>query len=263
MRPNADRRSHSNCRVTLTVIASVVLVALAVAEEPDSAFARANDLYRTGAYGQAAERYESIASQGFVSGELYFNLGNAYYRDGNIGRAILAFERAARLRPSDDDVAHNLRLARLKAVDRIDPVPEFFLVAWLHAASEVIAPSVSRTLFLSLWTVLFGSLVALYLGRTATVVQWSRIAFFVVVPFAFLIGGLWAAQLTALNDDHSGIILTPTVTVRSSPDANAVDAFVIHEGLKVELGVTVDGWTRVTLADGKVGWVKAGDVEPI
>lgn len=235
----------------------------AMAQLPDSAFARATELYRGGAFSEAAQALESVVAQGVASGEVYFNLGNAYYRDGNVGRAILAFERAARFLPSDDDVAHNLRLARLKAVDRIDPVPEFFFVAWLRSVSEVLPPTSARALFLTCWAVVFGSLVALYLGRTAAVVRIARVAFFAAVPLAVVLGGLWLAQLTALNEDHSGIILTPTVTARSSPDANAVDAFVIHEGLRVEIGVTVDGWTRVTLADGKVGWVKEGDVERI
>lgn len=235
----------------------------AAAQGADSTFARASDLYRAGAFAESAQRFESIVEQGLVSGEVYFNLGNAYYRDGNVGRAILAFERAARLLPSDDDVAHNLKLARLKAVDRIDPVPEFFLVAWLRSLSAVLSPTATKSLFLALWTIVFGSLAALYLARTASMVQWSRVAFFVAVPLAVLFGSLWLGQMTALQEDHFGIVLTPTVTARSSPDANAVDAFVIHEGLKVEIGVTVDGWTRITLADGKVGWVKEGDVKEI
>lgn len=251
-------------RVTLLLLFGLaVAISSAMAQSPDSVFARATDLYRAGAFREAAQALETIIAQGMASGEVYFNLGNAYYRDGNVGRAILAFERAARLLPSDDDVSHNLRLARLKAVDRIDPVPEFFLVVWLRSVSEVLPPSHARALFLTWWAVVFGALVALYLGRTAAVVRWARITFFAAVPLAMLLGGLWIAQLTALNEEHAGIILTPTVTARSSPDANAVDAFVIHEGLKVEIGVTVDGWTRVTLADGKVGWVREGDVEEI
>lgn len=258
-----------NSAATIHKIARLLLLGVfvagpaAMAQLPDSAFARATEYYRAGAFSEAAQALESVVAQGVVSGEVYFNLGNAYYRDGNVGRAILAFERAARLLPSDDDVAHNLRLARLKAVDRIDPVPEFFFVAWLRSISEVLSPTTTRWLFLVFWSAVFGSLVALYLGRTAFVVRTARIAFFAAVPLAVMLGGLWIAQLMALNDVHSGIILTPTVTARSSPDANAVDAFVIHEGLKVEVGVTVDGWTRVTLADGKVGWVREGDVERI
>lgn len=254
----------STSRIRRSLIAVVLLWGTAASSpSADSAFSRATELYRTGAFGEAAQTLESIVAQGSASGEVYFNLGNAYYRDGNVGRAILAFERALRYLPSDDDVAHNLRLARLRAVDRIDPVPEFVLVAWLRMVSDVVPPSASRALFLIFWTVVFGSLVVLYLGRTAALVRWSRIAFFVAVPLAVLLGALWIAQLTALTDDSAGIILTPTVTARSSPDAASVDAFVIHEGLKVEIGVTVDGWTRVTLADGKVGWVKAADVERI
>ena len=240
-----------------------LLVVSATGQSADTLFSRANDLYRAGAFAQAAQQYEAILSQGSVSGEVQFNLGNCYYREGGVGRAILAFERAQRLMPSDDDVAHNLHLARLKTVDRIEPVPEFFLVAWLRAASEIVPPAWSRTLFLSFWSLVFASLAALYLGRSAAIIRWSRIAFFGTIPPALVFGIMFVAQVMVLREENAGIIVTPTVTAKSSPDATGVDAFVIHEGLKVEMATTVDGWTRVTLADGKVAWVRAADVERI
>ncbi len=229
----------------------------------DTLFARANDLYRAGAYEQAAVAYEAILAQGSVSGELQFNLGNCYYRQGEVGRAILAYERAARVMPSDDDVRHNLHLSRLRAVDRIDPVPEFFLVSWLRITSEYIPASRARVVFFAFWALLFGSLAVLYLGRRTVVITWSRLVFFVSIPVALLSGILFFSQSVALQEENAGIIVTPTVTAKSSPDATGTDAFVIHEGLKVEMATTVDGWTRVTLADGKVGWVRMGDVEKI
>ena len=238
----------------------MLVVAAAPAQSADTLFARANDLYRAGAYNQAAQQYESILARGAVSGEVQFNLGNCYYRQGEVGRAILAFERAARLMPSDGDVNHNLHLARLRAVDRIDPVPEFFLVSWLRSASSVVPPDSSRGLFFTFWGMLFGTLAVLYLARTGAVVRWSRVSFLVSVPLALVTGLLFVSQLMALHEENAGIILTPTVTAKSSPDATGADAFVIHEGLKVEMATTVDGWTRVTLADGKVGWVREGDV---
>ena len=91
-----------------------LLVVSATGQSADTLFSRANDLYRAGAFAQAAQQYEAILSQGSVSGEVQFNLGNCYYREGGVGRAILAFERAQRLMPSDDDVAHNLHLAPVK-----------------------------------------------------------------------------------------------------------------------------------------------------
>lgn len=229
----------------------------------DTLFSRAHDLYRAGAYEQAAAAYETIIAQGSVSGELQFNLGNCYYRQGEVGRAILAYERAARLMPSDDDVRHNLQLSRLRAVDRIEPVPEFFLVSWLRIASEYVPVSRARVFFFAFWALLFASLAVLYLGRSVTVVTWSRLTFFVSLPVALLSGILYFSQTVALQEENAGIIVTPTVTAKSSPDASGTDAFVVHEGLKVEMATTVDGWTRVTLADGKVGWVREKDVEKI
>lgn len=254
--------NHSR-RASVLPILFVLFAALSYGQSSDSLFVRANDLYRAGGFDQAAQQYEAILAQGVVSGEVQFNLGNAYYRQGEVGRAILAYERAARLMPSDDDVRHNLHLSRLRAVDRIDPVPEFFFVSWLRVASEYIPVSRARVIFFAFWAILFGSLAVLYLGRSLALIKWSRLVFFISVPCALLFGILFFSQSVALREENAGIIVTPTVTAKSSPDASGSDAFVIHEGLKVEMATTVDGWTRVTLADGKVGWVRMRDVEKI
>ena len=117
------------------------------AQTPDDAFNRGNELYRAGKYQEAVKEYESVIKQGKVSAELFFNLGNAYYRDRQLARAILSYERAAQEHPNDPDIEHNLKLAYMKTVDRIEPVPEMFLVQWLHAVGSLMPSATVRVLF--------------------------------------------------------------------------------------------------------------------
>ena len=110
------------------LFAALVLAAISVsAETPEQVFQQGNSLYQQGNFAGAIERYESILSTGMANGDLYFNLGNAYYKQGNMGKAILQYERALRIMPGDDDLRHNLQLANLQLVDRIDPTPRLFV----------------------------------------------------------------------------------------------------------------------------------------
>jgi len=124
-----------------TKLACLILsfVVAAEAQTPEEMFQQANDQYREGRYNQAADQYESLLGRGIVSAPLFFNLGNSYYRMGRHAEAILAYERALRLEPGDEDAVFNLKLARMRTIDRIEPVPELFLISWLRAAAGVVS----------------------------------------------------------------------------------------------------------------------------
>ncbi len=249
-----------------TAMAMIVLAlaALPLAAQPvDSLFSNAEAAYRAGAFADAITSYETIISGGWASAQVYYNLGNTYYRAGNIGRAILSYERALRLDPTDGDIQHNLELVRLRTVDRIDPLPELFLVTWVRRLNATVPVSITTTLFLIGWGCLFLSLAVMYLVRSHTVVRFMRIAFFSGAGAGVLFGVLLLIQVLVVPRSEDGIIMSPTVTAKSSPDMQSVDAFVVHEGLKVSLGDSIDDWVRITLADGKTGWVLRADVEQV
>ena len=235
----------------------------APAQTPEDAFNRGNVYYRAGKYEDAAKEYESIIKQGEFSAELYFNLGNAYYRDGQLARAILSFERAAQLRPNDPDIDHNLKLSYLKTVDRIEAVPDMVLIQWMHAAASWIAPETARAFFVVSWVLLFGSLATMYLLRRPAVLRTVRLVFFISCAFTVLAAMMLGIQSFRDTAKDKAIITAQTVTAKSSPDAKAVDAFVIHEGVKVKLTDAVGDWVKVTLLDGKIGWIPANQCERI
>jgi hypothetical protein len=250
-------------RLILFAVFIVFLAPIARAQAPDDNFNHGNELYRGGQYREAAKEYEHILQQGFVSTELLYNLGNAYYRGEQLGRAILSYERAAQLSPNDPDIEHNLKLAYFKTIDRIDPVPEMFFIQWMHTIGSLISRETVRILFIISWALIFGSLATMYLVLRPNILRVARIIFF--VSFASVV--LWAAMIGMQTFQETAqdkaIITAQIVTAKSSPDANSVDAFVIHEGAKVKLTDLVGDWVKITLVDGKVGWIPATQCERI
>jgi tetratricopeptide (TPR) repeat protein len=233
------------------------------AQTSEDVFNRGNELYRAANYQNAAKEYEQIIKQGYTSAELYYNLGNAYYRNEQLARAILSYERAAQLHPNDPDITHNLKLVYLKTIDRIEPVPDMFFIQWMRAVGSLISREIVRFLFLLSWVLLFGSLAMMYFILRPDILRVARIIFFV----SFVSVVLWAAMLGIQSFQETrqdkAIITAQIVTAKSSPDDKSVDAFVIHEGVKVKLTDVVGGWVKITLVDGKVGWIPADQCERI
>jgi tetratricopeptide (TPR) repeat protein len=233
------------------------------AQIPLVAFEQGNALYREGKFEEAVEAYESILRQGWGSPELYFNLGNAYYRLGRTARAILSYERALRLAPNDQDIKHNLALANLRTVDRIEALPELFFVQWLRSLSAFLPLHVTVQIFVVCWALLFGSLAVFYFVSHDGLLRFMRVLALVSALALIPVAGLLTAQYLEAQSRNDAIITAGVVTAKTSPDEQSVDAFVIHEGLKVSLGDMVGEWVRITLADGKVGWIRIGECERI
>jgi tetratricopeptide (TPR) repeat protein len=225
-------------------------------------FEKGNTFYRNGQFEEAATAYEKIIKQGLASAELYFNLGNAYYRLGRIAPAILSYERALRLAPNDPDVKHNLEISNFKTVDRIEPLPELFFIQWLRSVSTVLPIHTTAFLFLACWILLFGSLAVIYLfsSKTITKLRWVALSTAILlIPLGILL----ATQYLDWESRNEAIVTASVVTAKTSPDPQSMDAFVIHEGLKVALSDALGDWVKITLADGKVGWIRGNECERI
>jgi len=244
-------------------LALIVLSTVAQAQTPGDAFLRGGEFYRAGRYDRAAGEYEAILHQGYVSAEVYFNLGNAYYRQNKLGAAILAYERAARLHPGDADIQHNLRLANLRTIDRIEPVPELFLIQWMRRVASVLTPQAALLLFLSGWCVLFLSLALLYALARPPIVRTTRIAALAGLIVVLAGGAILLLQRIQDSSHDEAIVVASVATAKSSPDDRSVDAFVVHEGLKVRMSDAVGGWVKITLPDGKVGWIVSDQCQRI
>jgi tetratricopeptide (TPR) repeat protein len=239
------------------------LCAPAVAQTALDEFERGNALYRDGKFDQAAVAYETILKQGAASPSIYFNLGNSYYRMGKTAPAILAYERALRLKPNDPDIKHNLDLVNLKTVDRIEPLPELFFIDWLRTISSYVPLHTTIWIFALEWLILFASLAALYIVTNPNVVRLFRnltiSALVLMIPFGILL----VTQIADARIRNDAIVTTSVATAKTSPDAQSLDAFVIHEGVKVKLSDSLADWVKIVLADGKVGWIRSQECERI
>ena len=220
-------------------------------------------LYQKGNYKQAVKGYENLLKQG-ESADLYYNLGNSYYRLDNIPYAVLSYERALRLAPSDEDIRFNLQLAQSKTIDNLTPEPEMFFVTWYKALVNFM--SVDNWAILSL-VCLFISLLALVIYLFIEI-DFLRKLSKVVLPlffFFFIINSFFAIQqVSELDSESHGIIMTPSAVVRKMPDPKSDEAFILHEGSKVRItDNSMSQWTEIKLSDGRQGWIKAENVEAI
>ena len=250
-------------RKLLHIVLLGILPASLCAQSVDETFSRANGLFRDGKFSEAATVYESILAQDQASTEIYYNLANSYYRVGELGRAILNYERAKVLAPGDPDIEHNLDLANLRTLDRLERVPEIFLITWLRTIAAVLPFSVLVLLLTLSWILLFLALAVMNLAPGRRLGSWMRWTVLGSLLFLVLFGSLVLVQVLEQSGHDDAIMLARVTTAKTSPDAESTDAFVIHEGLKVKLGDQVGEWVRITLSDGKVGWIRSGEFERI
>ena len=219
--------------------------------------------YQRGNYQQAIRDYEEILKNG-ESAEIYFNLGNAYYRTDNITKAVLNYERARLLSPGDNDINFNLQFARSKTIDKITPESEMFFVTWYKSLVNFTSvDNWAKTGILCIVMALL--LVLLYLFGPQLMLRkigfFGGLAFFVI----FLLSNLFAFQQKQALDNRTGaIIISPSVNIKKTPAKNSADQFVLHEGTRVDIidkGMT--DWRCIRVGDGREGWIETKAIEEI
>ena len=223
-------------------------------------FSSANEKYQSGEYYEAIEIYESILDSGVESYEVYYNLGNSYYRSNNLPAAILNYERGLLLAPQDSDIRYNLELAYSQITDKIEPIGQFFISKWFKSIRNVGNSTTWAWVSIICFTLfLVGMLIYFFSQKT------------VIRKLAFTLG-IWALISSAITFTYSNtqkrhlenrteaVVFTPSVTVKSAPQGGGTDLFVIHEGLKVKILQTIGNWHEIMLEDGNVGWMKDSDL---
>ena len=225
--------------------------------------ADADSAYVRGEYQQAIKDYEALLKQG-VSADLYYNLGNAYYRTENITRAVLNYERALLLSPGDRDIRFNLQMARSKTIDKITPEQDMFFVTWYR--SLVNLTSVDGWADIALISLALAIVLALLYLFSERI--WLRkVGFFgaIILIVFFLLSNVFAHQQKDLLVNRRGAIVTaPAVTVKSTPAKQGTDLFILHEGTKVTItDGSMKDWKGIRLADGKEGWIETQQIELI
>ena len=224
----------------------------------------ANAAYTEGNWEDAVKDYEMISSLGLESPQLYCNLGNAWFKTGNLGKAILNYERALRLDPSYSDARYNLEFANTRTQDRIDAVPEFVLKTWMRKLCYTLDSDSWAIAFLVLLA-LTGSMLLLFLLSPST--AGKRTGFISAVVLLLLCSfslGFSIRQKNECLQKDGAIVMKPVISAKSSPsDSGNMDLFILHEGTKVKVLDAVGEWNNISISDGRQGWVKASELELI
>ena len=225
--------------------------------------ANADQAYKKEQYQQAIADYEELLKHG-ANAEIYYNLGNAYYRTNNLTRAILNYERAALLSPGDADVRFNLQLARSKTIDKITPESEmFFFNGYRQVVNLMSVDGWATTALIALAIAIVCALSYLFAERLLM----RKTGFFgaMIMIVVFVLSNIMAQQQKEKLVNRTGAVITaPTVQIKSTPSKNGTDLFNLHEGTRVDI---IDGsmkdWKEIRIADGKSGWIETSKMETI
>ena len=231
--------------------------------DPAALWSAANAAYNAGEWDKALTNYVIIAEKGLESAPLYYNMANTYFKKGEVARAILYYNRALRLAPADEDIRHNLEYAEQSTRDIIEEIPEFFLTSWLR--------SVRNTMSGNAWTVLslmvlIVALAAMLMYLLAQPLRARKVGFYTMAICGVLFIATTAFAISSRNEMVKGkgaVIMSSSVSIKSSPDRAATELFVLHEGTTVSVGEQIEGWVEIRIADGRKGWIETSRIERI
>lgn len=248
-------------QIIIMALACLLTFNVMAQSESEAWFEQGNAAYNEGNYASAIELYNKVVSADYVSGPLFFNLGNAYYKTKDYAHAILNYEKALKLDPSNDDVRINLEIANLAIADRIEPIPLPFYVKGWNSLKNSFSPDMWAVVTIVLLALFLLSLFVFLVSRRLALRKagfFTGLVTFVVFAVSFFVALQKRSDMLHLDE---AIVTTPTVTVKSSPNATSVDLFVLHEGTKLKVLGESEGWHKVKIANGSVGWLSAESME--
>lgn len=247
-----------------TTLLAMLLALPAVASAQTAFFEEGNRLYQEGDFAAAAARYESVLESGYEAPSIYYNLGNARFRLGELAHAVVAYERAVRLDPGNDDVRANLALVNQQLQDRIEPLPRFWLLSALEWWIELLPRRLLEAMVAACWAVLGLAGVLLMLRRPrGWRVALRRTAWGAGLAAA-AVGGTLFAREAGVGRAEEAVVMAAEARVLSAPSAEGgLTVFTLHAGTKVRIDQRSGEWAEIVLADGKVGWLELDALEVI
>ena len=244
-----------NRLLNLFLLLLLLVPMLSSANEQQQLFESGNKLYAKGKYEQAIKTYNQILSDDYESAEVYYNLGNTYYRINDIPSALLNYEKAKKLNPRDEDIDVNIQFANLKTVDKIEPAPELFLNNWWHSLLFLFSLNgwAYLTIYLFITTAFIG---VLYLFTESVSLKKASFYTGVVMLLLSLFSILLSfKQSSYVQSVHQAIVFDAAVNVKSEPSIKAKNLFVLHAGVKVSVVENNTEWIKVKLLNGNEGWI--------
>ena len=229
----------------------------------DATKAEGDSAYMKNDYASAIQIYEALLNRGEAA-DIYYNLGNSYYKTDDIAKAILNYERALLLQPGNGDIRANLEIARSKTIDKVEPVPEIFFVSWTKSLINSMSVDSWAVCGVVCFILLIVSLYFFIFSKQTVIKKAGFISGIVFLVVTILANVFASQQKDELMNRNSAIVMNPSVTVRSTPSESGTSLFILHEGHKVDVkDGSMKDWKEIRLEDGKVGWVPASTIEII
>lgn len=250
-------------RLAIVLLCVMTATLLSAATDAEILKQRADSAFVKEDFKRALQLYSQIAKQG-ESASVCYNIGCCYYRMDDMARSVLWFERAALLDPSDEDIRFNLDMARSKTIDRITPRHEMFFNAAWHRMTSWQSADTWGVCALSLFALMLVLLVMYFFSSAMALRKTGFFGALLCFILVLLTNALGYSQRQMQIERTGAIVMTPAVTVRSTPSAGGTDLFVLHEGTRVEItDDTMKEWVEITIADGKKGWMERSQLEKI
>jgi tetratricopeptide (TPR) repeat protein len=230
------------------------------AQAPEEYLTKANKAYEKNDYKTAIETYSNILHNGYENGELFYNLGNAYFKTGQFANAILNYERAKKYLPNDEDLKHNIAIANLRIPDRLEKVPKLFIFEWWDSLKNLFPLSFYQIFVFILFTILIIFITLFFWSHDYS---FRKKVFFIGLFYSIifvLVSAAFISKAVELDSKRSAVVFSQTVDMKSSPDESSTTLYMIHYGLKVDILDELENWYRVILPDGKTGWIKTSNV---
>ena len=226
-------------------------------------WSEANQAYIDKDYTKALELYNAICKEGLLSSKLYYNMGNAYYKNGEIGKAILFYKRAHKLAPADEDIRYNLDIAEAQTKDNIEKVPDFFLKRWSRSIAAIMDSNSWTYLSIAAFVLMLTSVLVFLLAQSIK----ARKSSFAVALLSLVIAVISliyaSSQRSYMLSHDKAVIMSESVSIKNEPNKSSTDQFVLHEGTTVHVTESLGQWCNITTADGNKGWIEQKRIEVI
>ena len=249
---------------TVAILAAVSLLVPVTARAQEALFDEGNRLYQEGDFSGAADRYTAVLEGGYESAALYYNLGNAHFRLGEVAEAVLNYERAARLDPGDENIRVNLALVNQMLQDRIEPLPRFWMLSVFDWWMALIPRGWLETAAAACYFVLGLAAVLMVLDRPRGWRALLRTTTYAGAVGTVFLGSTLLVRETGLGQPEQAVVMAPEARVLSAPsDDGGLTVFTLHEGTRVRIDRRAGEWAEIVLVDGKVGWLRLALLEVI
>lgn len=245
----------------LVVLLSILVPFFGYSQDAQEQFILANKAYENQEYQEAIKEYNAVLAEGYESFELHYNLGNAYFKNQQLGKAILHYEKAYKINPEDEDLKFNLNLSRTFLVDQLEELPRPAVLKWWTSFKKGTHSDIWAK-----WALILNCILALILITRFFSSSRAYKKLSLLLAFLLLAGSVSTLSMAYISDmtvKKEAILIHTNTNIKSAPVESAENLFILHEGIKMEIMDELNGWHKIKLSDGMIGWLPSVDIEEI